>query len=449
MKLPNKPLTASWTDEQWRAIYASGQDTLVSAAAGSGKTAVLVERMIEKVVQDKIDVNELLVVTFTNASAAEMRQRLAVALDEALAQATPEDNKHLRRQQALLNKAQISTLHSFCLAIVKQYAYVLDIDPGFRIATEDEVALLKDDALSSLLEQVYQESDTAVFRLIDSFTSDRNDQAIEVLIERLYEMSRVHANPQDWLMSIVNLYEVDGITSVDDLAFTPIIREAMLRRIDAIEALNERFIANSELPNGPFVHATSAQDVAIFTQEARALLEQASWATLYEFFTKASFKRIATPSKADDVDKTLQKKGTTLYGEMREQLKAIQTSYFVRTEARLLEEMRLMQPMLQTLCELTLRFEQVFSALKRKRGIIDFSDLEHFALAILTQEVDGVTHPSQIALDYKKQFHEVLVDEYQDVNILQETLLQLVKSGDESYGNMFMVGDVKQSIVRP
>lgn len=174
--IPIKPADVTWTDDQWKAIYASGQDTLVSAAAGSGKTAVLINRMIEKVIaiENPINVDELLVVTFTNASAAEMRHRMSEALEKAIAE-NPTSN-HLRRQLSLVNKAQISTLHSFCLAIVKQYAYLLEIDPGFRIANEAEIALLRDDVLAEVLEDAYDSEDEArvqaIYRLVDSFTSD-------------------------------------------------------------------------------------------------------------------------------------------------------------------------------------------------------------------------------------------------------------------------------------
>ena len=201
--IPKKPANVTWTDDQWKAIYASGQDTLVSAAAGSGKTAVLINRMIEKVVatENPINVDELLVVTFTNASAAEMRHRMAEALEKAIVENPT--SSHLRRQLSLINKAQISTLHSFCLAIVKQYAYMLEIDPGFRIANEAEVALLRDDVLGDVLESAYDTQDeakaNALYRLIDSFTSDRDDQAIETLMSKLYDTSRVHAEPFKWL----------------------------------------------------------------------------------------------------------------------------------------------------------------------------------------------------------------------------------------------------------
>ena len=193
--IPTKPSEAIWTDEQWKAIYAEGQDILVAAAACSGKTAVLIERLIQKVLapEDKrIDVDQLLVVTFTNASAAEMRNRMAEALEKAIAK--DPHNQFLRRQLSLIGKAQISTLHSFCLSICRQYAYMIDLDPGFRIASQDEVALLRDDVLAQVLERAYGEKDAAftqdeVYRLVDSFTSDRSDQQIEKLKTKLSKES--------------------------------------------------------------------------------------------------------------------------------------------------------------------------------------------------------------------------------------------------------------------
>ena len=209
MNIPVKPEGLTFTDEQWKAIWASGRDILVSAAAGSGKTKVLITRMIEKVINEKnpIDVDELLVVTFTNAAAAEMRHRMAEALEEAIAE-NP-DSVHLRRQLNLLNKAQISTLHSFCQNVVRQYAYLLDIDPGFRIADSTEAALLRDDTIGEVLEEAYSaENPEAIYRLADSFTSDRDDQLIETLISRLYDYSRVHPSPEKWLRLIPEQYEI-------------------------------------------------------------------------------------------------------------------------------------------------------------------------------------------------------------------------------------------------
>ncbi|MER2169729.1 MAG: UvrD-helicase domain-containing protein, partial [Psychrobacillus psychrodurans] len=220
MNIPNMPAELTWTAAQWKAIWATGSDVLVSAAAGSGKTAVLIDRLIQKVIakEQPINVDELLVVTFTNASAAEMRHRMAEALEKAIAN-DPTSN-HLRKQLSLLNKAQISTLHSFCLNIVRQYAYMLTIDPGFRIANETEAAIMRDDMLAEVLEEAYHvDNPEAMYRLSDSFTSDRDDQSIEVMIEKLYSYSRVHPEPQKWLLAIPEAYNLPVDMTIDELSF--------------------------------------------------------------------------------------------------------------------------------------------------------------------------------------------------------------------------------------
>lgn len=446
--IPIKPTDAQWTDDQWQAIYTSGSDTLVSAAAGSGKTAVLITRLIEKIVKQQWHVDELLVVTFTNASAAEMRQRLIDALQKALEE--DPTNQHLKRQQSLINKAQISTLHSFCLNIVRQYAYVIDIDPGFRMATESEVALFKDDVLAQVLEEAYADPtlQSEVYQLVDSFTSDRDDQAIETLIVQLYEMSRVHAQPSRWLDEIIALYDVEATTNIDALSFMPVIIQAITNQLEAAEALNAQFLANSRLPAGPAPHGKTADEMAVAIREAKAIVASGNFHTMYAYFSQFKASTIGRVTKKDLVDEALKEKGAAYYKAIKNCFDQIKTNFFVRTPERLLQEMQIMVPLLKTLQQLTERFATAYQKLKEKRAVVDFSDLEHYALAILTEQQEDALIPSQIAKDYQRQFKEVLVDEYQDVNILQETLLQLIKSGTEQEGNLFMVGDVKQSIYR-
>lgn len=451
--IPVKPADVTWTDDQWKAIYASGQDTLVSAAAGSGKTAVLINRMIEKVIatENPINVDELLVVTFTNASAAEMRHRMAEALEKAI-EKNP-TSQHLRRQLSLVNKAQISTLHSFCLAIVKQYAYLLDIDPGFRIANEAEIALLRDDTLAEVLEAAYDVEDEAqvqaVYRLVDSFTSDRDDQAIETLISKLYDTSRVHAEPQKWLRSLPQAYDLAEDITIDDLALSQYVK------LTVRHSLEEAFVLISEMreltlqPAGPAPYAETAEIDFAMIQEGIRISQDGTWQELFDYFATVKWSTLKRVSKDALVDAELQELAKKKRDAAKKIINNIKETYFVRTPARLLEEIRLMAPTITTLVELTTAFSEQFRLAKLERGIIDFSDLEHYALQILTVEVDGKLQPSLVALDMQKRFKEVLVDEYQDVNLLQETILQLVKTGDEQDGNLFMVGDVKQSIVRP
>ncbi|ETT87832.1 helicase-exonuclease AddAB subunit AddA [Viridibacillus sp. FSL R5-0477] len=446
-EIPVKPATATWTDEQWKAIWTTGQDTLVSAAAGSGKTAVLINRMIEKVISsdNPIDVDELLVVTFTNASAAEMRHRMAEALEKAIT--NQPESKHLRRQLSLLNKAQISTLHSFCLNIVRQYAYLLDIDPGFRIANDTEAALLKDDTLAEVLEEAYNSDQVDdVYRLVDSFTSDRDDQAIETLIEKLYDMSRVNPEPMKWLESLPDQYDLEAITSIDELPISKIIKRSVSHAIEAAYALIKDMRELSLEPNGPSAYGETAEKDFILLTEARAFLHERSWEEAYEYFHAVSWARIST--KKMDCDLELKALAQNKRKQAKELFDAAKKQYFTRRPERLLEEIRLMKPILLTLVKIAASFSEKYAAAKNEKGLVDFSDLEHFALQILTDEIDGELVPSAVALSYREKFNEVLVDEYQDTNRLQETILQLVKNGGEADGNMFMVGDVKQSIYR-
>ncbi|MCG7334300.1 helicase-exonuclease AddAB subunit AddA [Sporosarcina sp. ACRSM] len=448
MHIPVKPEGLTFTDAQWKAIWAKGKDVLVSAAAGSGKTKVLITRMIEKVLDEKdpIDVDELLVVTFTNASAAEMRHRMAVALEEAIAE-KPE-SVHLRRQLNLLNKAQISTLHSFCLNVVKQYAYLLDIDPGFRISDSTEAALLRDDTIGEVLEEAYSaENPEAMYRLADSFTSDRNDQSIETLIDRLYDYSRVHPSPEQWLRLLPEQYEIGGITSIDELTFIGPLKMAIRHSLEEAAALTNDMKRIAFMPDGPEPLAATAEADLMWIEEAKRRMTEGSWEETYDFFGSLKWVKAGTIRK-DSCDEELAKRAKALRDAVKKIVNTLKESYFTRTPARLLEEIRLMAPAMHTLIDLVVEFGKRYEQVKIDRGIVDFSDLEHYALRILSKEEEGVLTPSDIAIDYRNRFAEVLVDEYQDVNLLQETIIQLVKRGGEADGNLFMVGDVKQSIYR-
>ncbi|WOV89144.1 helicase-exonuclease AddAB subunit AddA [Sporosarcina oncorhynchi] len=448
MDIPVKPEDVTFTDAQWKAIWATGKDILVSAAAGSGKTKVLITRMIEKVLNEKnpIDVDELLVVTFTNAAAAEMRHRMAEALEEAIA-AKP-DSIHLRRQLSLLNKAQISTLHSFCLNVVRQYAYLLDIDPGFRIADTTEAALLRDDTVGEVLEDAYNAEDPeAMYRLADSFTSDRNDQSIETLIDRLYDYSRVHPSPERWLRMLPMEYEIGEDAVIDELDFIGPLKTAIRHTLEEAIALTTDMKRTAEMPEGPEPLIPTAEADLQWLLEAKRRIEEGSWEDTYTFFGSLKWVKAGTIRK-DSCDEELAKRAKGLRDSVKKIINTLKESYFTRTPARLLDEIRFMAPMMHTLVGLVIDFGERYGQVKMEKGLVDFSDLEHFALKILAVETEGQLAPSDIAADYLNRFAEVLVDEYQDTNLLQEAIIQLVKRGGEADGNLFMVGDVKQSIYR-
>lgn len=449
MNIPNMPAELTWTPAQWKAIWATGSDVLVSAAAGSGKTAVLIDRLIQKVIakENPINVDELLVVTFTNASAAEMRHRMGEALEKAIV--LDPSSVHLRKQLSLLNKAQISTLHSFCLNIVRQYSYMLTIDPGFRIANETEAALMRDDILAEVLEEAYRvENPEAMYRLSDSFTSDRDDQSIETMIEKLYTYARVHPEPKKWLLAIPTAYTLREDITIDELSFIKPLKLAIIHQLEEAIAVTEEIQKLAQLPTGPAPLAETAVTDQQMILEAVRLMKMGTWEEVFHYFQGIKWVKAASIKK-DSCDEVLKKQAADKRNKVKKIVNDVKDNYFTRTPGRLLEEMRMMAPQLRTLVELAITYGERYTAAKNEKGLVDFSDLEHFALEILTERTeDGELIPSEIAKEYKAKFKEVLTDEYQDVNLLQETILQLVKSGDAQTGNMFMVGDVKQSIYR-
>ncbi len=456
MTIPAKPSDVQWTDVQWKAIYASGHDILVSAAAGSGKTAVLIERLIQKILapEDKrIDVDELLVVTFTNASAAEMRNRMAEALEKELAQ-NP-SNQFLRRQLSLLNKAQISTLHSFCLSICREYAYTIDLDPGFRLASTEEASLLQDDVLMDVLEKAYRGDMETLFTkeelytLVDSFASDRSDQAIELLLQEMYKVSRVQPNPYEWLRALPEKYDIDPESPIDELVIAKEVRPFIIGSLKEIATRLEKGLQIVSVT--PALEKNKPLFEAEYTGVKHVLeaMEEDSWEQAYELIPAVEFGRIKPLTKKDtEVDKQYYAVAKNHRDTAKEMLTDLKETFFARHPKLYVQEMAATKPIMETLVKLTIEYSEAFKKAKQERGLLDFSDLEHYALEILTDEesTSNPPQPSDVALNFQKRFKEVLVDEYQDVNFLQETILQLVKNGGEQDGNMFMVGDVKQSI---
>lgn len=445
----SKPPESQWTDDQWKAISMSGQDMLVAAAAGSGKTAVLVERIIRKIsrLEDPVDVDRLLVVTFTNASAQEMRNRIGEALEKSLTE-NP-DSVHLRRQLSLLNRASISTIHSFCLNVIQEYYYELELDPAFRIANEIEMDLLIEEVLDDLFEEQYSISENeSFFDLIDRFSSDRDDTDVQKLIRELYRFSRAHPFPQQWLADIIESYDVKSVEKIDELPFYPYLKNDIQLKLTGAKSTLEQAFELTKVQGGPYPRAKNIEND--LNQLDRLLKSNASsWQHLYEDMQAVSFTRAAS-CRGEEFDKELLDKWTKLRNQAKKQVETIRDELFKRKPENYLKDMLMMKPVIETLIQLVQEFTIRFQASKREKGLVDFADLEHYCLEILQStesEPDKIT-PSDAALSYRNQFEEVLVDEYQDVNLVQEMILKLVTKESEIEGNFFMVGDVKQSIYR-
>lgn len=436
----------NWTKEQQEAIDRKGSNILVAAAAGSGKTAVLVERIIQKLLdtEDPLDIDEILVATFTNAAAEEMRNRIAQRLEKAIAQAPT--SYHLKKQLSLLQKASISTLHAFCTSVVRQYAYMIDVDPTFRIADEMEIDLIKQEVIEDLFEASYGREEAEVerfYQVVDMFSTDRSDVAVEQLVLTLYTFAMQNPWPEKWLHDISEQYHVPKDVKEDSLHWLQVLK-------DEVEQLLKSYIeeANKALEiawesDGPYEYIDQlTDDIAIF----KAALEKTSnWDALQTFMQESKFKNLSRKKMDCNTDKKDQVQA--IRKKYRDDFNQIKKKWFARHLQAHLEDMRTLYPVMQELTSLVLQFKARFTAVKRDRAIVDFADLEHFCLAILIdpQSTEEEMIPSSVAKQYQAQFKEILVDEYQDINLVQETILSLV-SDVEGAGNMFMVGDVKQSI---
>nr|WP_263328380.1 helicase-exonuclease AddAB subunit AddA [Neobacillus sp. Marseille-Q6967] len=447
--IPPKPEAATWTEDQWKAIMAKDRDILVAAAAGSGKTAVLVERIIQKILSEKepINVDELLVVTFTNASAAEMRHRIGEALEKAID--LDPASRHLRKQLSLLNKASISTLHSFCMEVIRKYYYLIDVDPGFRIADETEAQLIRDEVLDELFEEEYGKKDNeAFFKLVDSYTSDRSDAGLMDIIRTIYDFARSNPLPDHYLQSIISMYDVTAVNKIEELPFMRALLFDIELQIEGAKEMIQRGLEVAKLPDGPAPRVENfLDDLNVIDTLLRA--KNDSWTTLYQAMQTWSFSR-AKPVRGDQYNKQLTEKAQKLRDKAKKKLQDLKDELFSRKPESFLRDMQEMSPLITTLVQLVYTFSERFQKAKQDKGLVDYADLEHFCLSILTQEVtvDGTFLPSDAALAYRRHFHEVFVDEYQDTNMVQETILKLVAKEDEKSGNLFMVGDVKQSIYR-
>lgn len=435
----------AWTNEQQAAIDSRGQTLLLSAAAGSGKTAVLVERIIRRLLDKEypIDITELLVVTFTKAAAAEMRDRIGTALMKALSETK---DPRVERQLALLPSAQISTLHAFCQHVIRKYFYTIDLDPAFSIAGEEELNLLRRQVLEDVFLSYYEDDEKAsiLYPLADMFGSDRGDDILMDTVSRMYTYARSLAWPEHWLKEAARAYDVAPDAVIDDMVWAGPIKDAVRRILEE----------DAHLYDGVLYHLRQREAFApacdTFVAEQAALRQAAqarSWNDLSRFVRAIDFPRLKSLRKLSDDDKAVWERCKKVRDDVKkDMIKTLQSVYFSATPEEWLDGMRAMKPVMDGLVTLTLDFAKAYGAAKKEKGWIDFSDLEHFCLQILLAPDASPEHPvpSAAAEELRSQYEEVFIDEYQDTNGVQELITRLVSGED----NRFMVGDIKQSIYR-
>ena len=441
--IPKKPSEAIWNDEQWQAIYEKGHDLLISAGAGSGKTAVLVERIIQKILIDQIQVDELLVLTFTEAAAAEMKQRIRSRIEQELG--TQPDNLLLSAQLNKISSANISTFHAFCNKLIRRYYYLLQLDPVFKIADDIEVGILQDDVIESLFDDLAEADDEEFLRLTDIFNSDRDDEALKVMLLKVYELARSNPNMINWLMNLSSLYEWDG-QDLKSWCYYDEIKKLMLPSIE--EALVDlekarQFAIDSEMMGTPHKYPTDVypEDLAYVTRLKES--HQSSYDELRQAFknTKLSTFPRLNKKQFDEVAHGQSKDARDLF---KKRLTKLEEKYFVysnETHARHFSESI---ETVNALSHLVLKFHERFTKAKRERQLLDFSDLEWNTLALLVED----DQPTEVAVDIYQQFKEIMIDEYQDTNSMQECIISSIAKVKNPEIPIFMVGDVKQSIYR-
>lgn len=451
-ELPLKPASSKFTDKQWEAIYDSDKNILVSASAGSGKTTVLVNRLIEKIKDEekKVNIDELLVVTFTNAAAREMKERIQREIQKEINSEHDSDlRQHLVSQIPLIAQANISTIHSFCLKVIQRYYYLIDIDPVFRLLTDEtEKELMKEDVLEDVLEEKFEEvnsvedTNESFLHLAKTYTNDRSLDSLKELILSLFEFSMAHPNPNKWLDNLPDLYRVnDGDLSQTHL-YNELVKPQLSFELDHIiyELERARNLANDD---SALEDSTNIIDDEVV--QATALKEKLT--DLDEFYTEIqniSFATWKNPAKKEGEEaKEVAQKMKTIRTEQKDALNTIKNDYFLVSPSEQIELMHNAEAVVEELAAVVKLFIEQFNNRKAEQRVLDFNDLEHLTYDIL---VDENNEPSEAALYYQELFEEVMIDEYQDVNVLQDALLKLVSRPDNQIGNQFMVGDVKQSI---
>lgn len=453
-----------FTPEQQRVIELHNSNILVSAAAGSGKTAVLVERIIRMICDGEhpADIDRLLIVTFTNAAAAEMRERIAAGITARL-EADP-GNEHIQKQSALLHNAQITTIDSFSLFLIRNHFNEIGLDPDFRVADEGEIKLLQQEVLAQLLEDAYAgqfvpEAPEQFHACVEYFCPGGRESVLEQHILNLSRYAGSFPWPEEWLEERKNDYAAGDMEALVHSDYGQYLTERVNRTVEGcLEKLRE-VKRLCELPDGPYMYGELTE------AEIEQLERLTSCKDLEEQAAKipaVTFARL--PSKKDDsVDPAKRELAKAIRNSVKDTLSDLSESYFKTPLELAVEQGKACREPLRMLLDLVLEFDRRLLAAKQERHLIDFSDMEHYALQILlkrekVEESDGTGTdrtetkyrivPSDVAMEYRQYFQEILIDEYQDSNLVQEYLLSAISGEEEGRYNRFMVGDVKQSIYK-
>ncbi len=437
-------MAIAFTPEQEQVIQLHNRNILVSAAAGSGKTAVLVERIVRMVCDEEhpVDIDRLLIVTFTNAAAAEMRERISLGIADKLKE-HPE-SEHIQKQATLLHNAQITTIDSFCLFIIRNHFHEIGLDPAFRVADDSEIKLLEKDVFAELLEEYFASKDENFFHCVEFFCPGGRESVLENYILKLSHHAASCPFPEEWLKERMQDYVPQTVQEFEE---SPIGQELLHYVNQMLTGCIEKLMEVQKLcqcPDGPYMYGE------LVDKELEALEKLRSLDSLEEYFARVpnvEFGRLPT-KKDESVSPLKREMAKDIRSQVKDTLGGLSEDLFKTPLELALKQSGECDRAVKKLVELTLEFDRRMKAEKLEKKMIDFSDMEHYALDILLDKKCGEVKPSRVALEYRQFFHEILIDEYQDSNLVQEYLLKAVSGEDAGQFNRFMVGDVKQSIYR-
>lgn len=445
-------MAVKWTKEQEQVIGLRNRNILVSAAAGSGKTAVLVQRILGKVMDPEhpVDIDRLLIMTFTRAAAGEMRERIANALEDALGE-NPE-NEHLQRQTTLIHTAQITTIDGFCAYVIRNYFHLIGLDPGYRTGEEGELKLLQEDVMKELLEVYYAKDQEKYKYFIECYAAGKSDEGIRDLIYSLYHAAMSNPYPDEWLEKCIDSYKNMDIKSIKASEWMKLLWKNVLADLEQAKGLAEEARKLCFSPGGPYLYDDAISSDLLLIRDAQEKALTGDFDGTRAVLGSPAFARLSTKKPKEPVDDLLKEQVKALRENEKDILKDLGSRYFTVGEEELPLLLECCREPVEMLVELTREFIRLYGEKKREKNILDFTDMEHFALEILMERVadegEAGYRMSQAARELSMKYDEVMVDEYQDSNLVQEMITTCVSGWAKKSKNIFMVGDVKQSIYR-
>ncbi|MCM1466790.1 MAG: UvrD-helicase domain-containing protein, partial [Alistipes sp.] len=434
-----------WTKEQQQVIELHNRNILVSAAAGSGKTAVLVERILKMISDEEhpVDIDRLVIVTFTNAAAYEMKQRILAAIEKKMEEQPL--NLNLRRQQTLVNHAQITTIDSFCLNIIRSYFGEIDLDPGFKVADEGELKLLMSDVLDELIEEYYQEGSPAFYDFVECYTPEKTDARLSDYILNLYRAAQSNPWPKEWLLSCKEFYRHETEEEFMKTPFMRFMTDEVRRQLKSVRELCMEMKEIAGSFDGPYMYLDALNDDLIFVESL--ISEENLFSGCGVKIKEHTFARLSSKKDAS-VNENKKDAVKEMRDTAKKALGKIGKDYLNRDLTELRELISRCFPAISVYVDMTIDFMERLDEKKRKKNLIHFSDMEHLALQLLVRKEGDKLCRTAVADELSEKYEEILIDEYQDSNLVQEIILNSISRERFGKPNVFMVGDVKQSIYR-